>query len=106
MAQWVKVQHFHCNSLGRCYGEGSISGLETPTCHRCGQKNVYFSLYFQIFSCERVFRFYPVYLNYGKRHLKVLNPFGIKKGTHILSNTSFRKLTRIESKLMGLRVSV
>ena len=37
VAQRLRTQHCHCNSLGRCYGTGSIPGLETSTCHEHGQ---------------------------------------------------------------------
>ena len=35
----LRIQHFHCSSLGHCCGAGSISGLRTSTCCRCSQKN-------------------------------------------------------------------
>ena len=34
----LRIWHCYYNGLGRCYGVGSIPGLGTSTCHRCGQK--------------------------------------------------------------------
>ena len=34
----LKIRHCHCCDNGYSYGEGSIPGPGTSTCHRCGQK--------------------------------------------------------------------
>ena len=34
----LRIQCCHCSSLGCCCHTGSISGLGTSTCHRCGPR--------------------------------------------------------------------